>query len=198
MTARLGGDVIILHAGSSTGDNVLGSSMGDNVAAYRQALRASLEALAPIARDDFGVRIAIENGDFTEIRRLLTEYPADFLGLCYDSGHGNIGNGLDELETLKDRLISVHLHDNDGQGDEHKLPFSGTVDWPRLACLLATSGYAKCVSSEATIHRMPFTDEADFLAEAYATCRKFAGMVDEARRVQYGEIPDALLPSAAR
>ncbi len=171
MAARLGGEVIIMHAGATTDEDQAG---------WWDAVRASLDALAPIARA-CGVRIAIENGDFAEIRRLLAAYPPDFLGLCYDSGHGNMGRGLDELESLRDRLISIHLHDNDSHSDEHKIPFYGTVDWPRLARLLATSGYRKCVSSEAVMHRMTFTDEAAFLAEAHAQCSKLAVMVREAR-----------------
>ena len=160
MTARLGGAVIILHAGAAE---------GDDHGAYQDALHASLETLAPVARAH-GVRIAIENGDFREIRDILAAYPADYLGLCYDSGHGNIGQGLDELEALKDRLISVHLHDNDGEKDLHRIPLYGTVDWPRLAGILAASSYTQCLSSEANMHQMSFTNEAAYLAEAYSKC----------------------------
>ena len=70
-------------------------------------------------------------------------------------------DGLDWLERLKDRLISIHLHDNDGTADQHNLPFwpGGTVDWDRLTKILATSGYTKWVSMESTMKRSNMTDE---------------------------------------
>jgi len=52
-------------------------------------VRKSLDEIEPFARER-GVRIAIENGDFNAIRLLLSEYAADYLGLCYDSGHGKL------------------------------------------------------------------------------------------------------------
>ena len=48
-----------------------------------------------------------------------------------------VAAGLDWLDKLKGRLSSIHLHDNDGRSDQHRIPFTGTVDWPRLAGLIA-------------------------------------------------------------
>lgn len=166
MTARLGGEVVIMHVPSDP----------ESV-----EVRRSLDELEPVAKAN-GVRIAIENGSFPAIARLLGEYRPDYLGLCYDSGHGNIGDtaGLDHLETLKGRLISVHLHDNDGSSDQHRLLFTGTVDWPRLARIVAQSAYAKCVSMELSMRREGIADETQFLKRAFDTGTTFAGMIAEA------------------
>jgi sugar phosphate isomerase/epimerase len=94
-----------------------------------------------------------------------------------------IPDGLDHLESLKDRLISVHLHDNDGASDQHKLLFSGTVDWERLARIMAESAYAKCVSMEVTMGRMGIEDEGVFLAEAFKTGTRFSRMIAEHKRM---------------
>lgn len=79
------------------------------------------------------------------------------LGFCFDSGHANF---LDDsegkifppetlewlnrasfgkfefqhntLEKMLPQIVTVHLHDNDGTGDQHKLPWTGTVDWETL------------------------------------------------------------------
>ena len=112
-------------------------------------------------------------------RQLLSEDPAEYLGLCYDSGHGNIvgRQGLGDLEALTDRLIALHLHDNDGTGDQHKLMFTGTVDWPRLAKLIARSSYRQCVSSESVMRNSGITVEEEFLAQAFAAGNRFATMI---------------------
>jgi len=163
MTARLGGQTVVMHAHAGLLD----------------PLRRSLDVLQPIARQH-GIRIAIENEEeFVTPRQLLSEYPPEYLGLCYDSGHGNIANrqGLANLETLTDRLIALHLHDNDGTGDQHKLMFTGTVDWPRLAKLIARSSYRQCVSSESVMHNSGITVEVEFLAQAFAAGNRFATMI---------------------
>jgi sugar phosphate isomerase/epimerase len=167
MAARLGSDVIIMHIPDEPGS---------------ESLRRSLAELAPVCRDR-GVRIAIENGVFEAVAPLLAEHGADLVGLCYDSGHGNMaGDGLDWLERLRDRLISIHLHDNDGRVDQHNPLFSGTVDWQRLARLLAGSAYEKCVSMEVLIHGSGFDDEGAFLRHAFETGMRFSEMVEEARK----------------
>jgi sugar phosphate isomerase/epimerase len=164
MTSYLSADVTIMHV-SADPDSV--------------PVRKSLDELEPFARER-NVRIAIENGNFEAIRKLLSEYDPDYVGLCYDAGHGNmIPDGLDHLESLKGRLISVHLHDNDGTSDQHKLLFSGTVDWERLARIIAESAYTKCVSMEVTMGRTGIEDEEVFLAEASKTGTRFSSMIDE-------------------
>ena len=50
----------------------------------------------------------IENGDFISLEKLFSEYGPDYVGLCYDCGHGNmIADGLDQLDRFKERLISL-------------------------------------------------------------------------------------------
>ena len=163
MTARLGGDVVIMHVPAETGC---------------QPLRRSLDELRETARQ-LGVRIALENGSFPAIRELLAAYEPGYLGLCYDSGHGNlVADGLDRLAAIKGRLISVHLHDNNGLEDEHKPVFTGTVDWPRLARILAESSYRKCVSTEANMRKLPGMAEHDFLRQSYDAMTRFGRMVE--------------------
>ncbi len=173
MASRLGSDVIILHLPG------MPLEVREAEVALEPVYR-SLDSLAPYARAH-GVRIALENmarDNFDVLGRLFADYDADVLGLCYDAGHGNVeGHGLDRLETLKDRLISVHLHDNDGSGDQHNLIFSGTVDWARLARIIATSAYDKCVSMEVSIGNSGIEDEVEFLQRALETGTRFAEMI---------------------
>jgi len=169
MTARLGGEVVILHAGIAT--------CPDGTVPAWDTLRKSLDELEPYARK-LGVRIAIENGDWPIIQDILVAYPPDYIGLCYDSGHGNLdGIGLDKLRLLKDRLISIHLHDNNGATDQHRLPLTGTVDWTRLVTILGSSAYKKCISMESNMGHEDITDEAEFLAKAFAAGSRLTAML---------------------
>jgi sugar phosphate isomerase/epimerase len=182
MTARLGADVVIMHAGRTAGP--AGTAPGWD------SLRRSLEELEPCARK-LGVRIAIENGEWLLIHELLCAYPPDFIGLCYDSGHGNIdGGGLSELASTKDRLISIHLHDNSGTADEHRLPFSGTVDWARLATILSSSAYTKCISMESNMGKERITSEEEFLARAFAAGSRLSAMVSGIRSGRQERAPN--------
>lgn len=176
MTARLGCDVIVMHMPS-------GCQEGD-VGAWERFHR-SMDALEPYARAH-GVLIAIENGgsdaSFDAIERALGAYGPGLAGLCYDSGHGNLfPGGLDRLSALADRLISVHLHDNQGTGDDHNLPFSGTVDWDRLMAIIGASRYGKWVSEEVSMRKAGIAEEPEFLSRAYEAAVRLQASLEAAR-----------------
>jgi sugar phosphate isomerase/epimerase len=178
MTARLGGGVVIMHAG-------IGASQDGTVPAW-DCLRRSLDELEPCARE-LEVRIAIENGDWPLIHAVLGAYSPAYVGLCYDSGHGNVdGVGLANLTTLKDRLISVHLHDNDGKSDQHRLPFSGTIDWAAFVTILGASAYTKCISMESNMGKEGILEEEEFLAQASAAGQRLSSMLAETRGERQG------------
>ncbi len=86
--------------------------------------------------------------------------------------------GLDELEAMKDRLLVLHLHDNDGKSDQHRIPFTGTTDWPRLCRIIAASSYSGCVSMESNIHREDTQDPEEFLRRAIAAGERLARMIE--------------------
>ena len=178
MTATLGGDVIVLHLAAGPDDETERET-------YWDAVRRSLDSLDPVARQR-GVRIALENettGNMLLVRRAFEQYSPAFVGLCYDSGHGNItGDGLDQLASLKDRLIALHLNDNEGQRDQHLPLFNGTVDWDRLSGLIARSSYDKMVSLEVTMHNAGIADEAAFLSRCHDDAVRFAEMIASSRK----------------
>ena len=178
MTRDLGGDVVVMHVPRPRG-------WWDNRNAWWSRFRRTLDALEPFARER-RVRIALENmpeDNFDLIEAALDAYGPEYLGICYDAGHGNMaGNGLDRLERRQDRLIALHLHDNEGLKDRHWPLFRGTVDWPRLARLIATSGYVKPVLTvESNMQNVGGQSEADFLAETIAGGTRFAAMVEASR-----------------
>ena len=96
-----------------------------------------------------GVNIAVENQCAPEkterAMEILAMFDSPRLGMCYDSGHGNHiksnGTGQEMLRRFGHRLMALHLHDNNGLGDRHLLPFDGSVDWPLLMRQIGALGY---------------------------------------------------------
>ena len=169
MVARLGGDAVVMHIPNEPAP---------------EPLRRSLDELEAFTRER-SIRIAVENGweNMKAIEWVLANYPPDYVGMCYDSGHGTIaGDGPEWLDTIKDRIVCIHLDDNVGENDLHNPLFSGTTDWERLAVVLATSSYAKCVNMEINMPNSGIDDEAEFLRVAFETGTRFARMIDEARK----------------
>lgn len=176
MAEALGTDVVVMH---------LPDLHASPDASAWAAVWRTLDALHPAA-EAHGVRIAIENGStvesFEAIGAVLDRCPPDYVGLCYDSGHGNmLGTGLEWLERFADRLIAVHLHDNDGSGDQHRIPFDGSVDWPRLAGIVAHSSYEKWASLEVSMRTYGAEEPAVFLTKAKDTGARIGRMMDAHR-----------------
>ncbi len=173
MAADLGSDVVILHVPPPP------EGEGSPDGKFAGQLYRSMDALTEFARARGG-RIALENmagDDYVLIDALLARYSADNLGFCYDSGHANMGSdGLGELERHKERLIAVHLHDNDGKNDQHKIPFTGTIDWTRLMQIISTSSYRAGINLEVVIRETGISDEMDFLRKTLDAGRTLARM----------------------
>jgi sugar phosphate isomerase/epimerase len=174
MAADLHSDVVILHVPNPPeGD---GSPNGK----FAGQLYCSMDALTEFSRLR-GIRIALENmagDDYVLIDALLARYAPDVLGFCYDSGHANMGpDGPGELERHKERLIAIHLHDNDGVEDQHKIPFTGTTDWVRVMQIIATSPYRAGINLEVVIGETGISDEMEFLKQTFAVGNKLATLI---------------------
>src|SRR5271170_2231767 len=94
----------------------------------------SLENLSMFAKAR-GVTIALENtpselGAPSVLQRFLADTHLNDLKLCFDIGHAHVEEGVGPgFETMREHLVSSHIHDNHGEKDEHLLPFDGTIDW---------------------------------------------------------------------
>lgn len=94
----------------------------------------ALEHLQAFARP-LGVKLLVENlqNEATQpanLMELLTVGHLTEIGICLDTGHAHLGEGLPSvLGTLKDRIRSVHVHDNRGDRDSHLWPGDGDIDW---------------------------------------------------------------------
>jgi sugar phosphate isomerase/epimerase len=97
-----------------------------------------LKRILIIARK-LNVYLAIENIDCQRLFvKVMDSIDDEYLKFCYDSGHNNAFDyGYPYLEKYGNRLITLHLHDNDGKADQHTLNRYGSIDWDKIASLLA-------------------------------------------------------------
>lgn len=103
---------------------------------------SSMEHLVLFAKQR-GVTIALENtpGEFSSpesLAQFVKQTHLNDLRFCFDIGHANMEHGVAAaIEFMRDRIVTVHVHDNHGEKDEHLLPFEGAIDWDAALPALA-------------------------------------------------------------
>ncbi|MBN2582677.1 MAG: sugar phosphate isomerase/epimerase [Planctomycetes bacterium] len=138
----MGGNLVIVHPGHGT----IGAETGNP--ARIEALRRSAARLAEIG-SVYNCRFALENlprgqmgDDPLMLRRIADEVDSPYLGLNFDCGHANLGAGVAKvLDIFGDRMIGTHIHDNNGQNDDHFVPGFGNINMEALCRGLARIGY---------------------------------------------------------
>ncbi len=89
------------------------------------------------------------------------------LGICLDYGHGHmLGDLAESIETVSGHLMTTHVHDNRGRGDDHLSPYAGTIDWDVAMMETQKIGYEGRLILEVAPHGSP----ADTLARCAAAC----------------------------
>jgi sugar phosphate isomerase/epimerase len=87
-----------------------------------------------------------------ETLAVLDEFPD--INYNLDLGHlnGSLGGGVlgmtveDFISRVKDRIVYVHAHNNDGVSDQHRSLADGTLDWRKVFCLLDFSNIRKVMA----------------------------------------------------
>jgi len=172
LTARLGGDCVVMHGPEAFQPK-------EKFEAQRSAMEASLDELEDDCHD-CGIRLALENfSRAMDYERLLPPTiearSPEYLGFCYDSGHHNIdvvpeerGRKNDIRDRLAERLLVVHISDNNGYEDNHWLPFTGTMDWADVRHFLHLAHYEKPLTLELSFPRSDVPTPEAFIRKAYA------------------------------
>jgi len=96
------------------------------------------------------INIAIENMCRVEyLESIFSSIASKRLGFCFDSGHWHVFMpDIDLLGLYGDRLMALHLHDNNGEDDWHALPLSGNIDWNRIKLKLKELKYNGAIALE--------------------------------------------------
>lgn len=85
---------------------------------------------------DYGVTMAVEN--MPVFKFMLGRTAAELndlvdgtdLKVCFDIGHANTMNEIDNMiDLLGDRIANIHIHDNNGEQDEHLTLGEGNIDF---------------------------------------------------------------------
>ena len=120
---------LVVHLGVPSTERV---SSGDN---DPDAARRSVEDLVTMA-GRVGVKVALEvipnalAGADALGRLIESQLEGLNVGVCLDYGHAHLmGDLADAIETLSGHIWTTHVHDNDGEHDQHLVPFAGTIDW---------------------------------------------------------------------
>ena len=163
---------------------VLHLTSGDNPPPHNELGLNRIKRLVDKA-EKHSINIAFENLRRTGyLEYVLSNVDSPYAGFCYDSGHHNCRTPNDDLlSRYGSRLMALHLHDNDGfitgagEEDQHKLPFDGTINWPKLMNKLSQSGYTGAIAIEASnLGHENLSPEA-FLHLAYERAKKLEGLL---------------------
>ena len=94
-------------------------------------------------------------------------------GFCWDSGHSLvIGKDVGKMiHMVGSHLEALHLHDNDGVEDLHIMPYTGKLDWERVAQSLGDIGYKGTINFEVGFSNIPKEIYPQALAYVAATGR---------------------------
>ncbi len=161
----LGAETLVVHAVSDVPPV--------DFTAYNLAFYKSLE---PFAKQ-YGVKIGIENiFNFDEryhafygvlstplaMNAFLQKLKSDVFVVCADTGHAQVTGVAPEkfiAGISAGRLQAVHLHDNDGKDDLHLLPYTGALDFDKIAAALRKAGYKGDITLEIPYFLEKFTNE---------------------------------------
>ena len=115
----------------------------------RDAAFSSLEHLVLHAHHA-GVTIAVENttsemGDPAYLRAFVDETRLTGLRFNFDIGHAYLADGPENerieraFASLRELVVSAHIHDNHGEKDEHLPPYDGSIDWESAVKILKSA-----------------------------------------------------------
>lgn len=82
--------------------------------------------------------------------RVIDELQYENLGIVIDTGHVNLGSETfrDAVRTTGDRLIQVHVNDNDGKQQQNLIPGDGNFDFDELVDVLNGIKYDGTITAE--------------------------------------------------
>ncbi|MEG0767209.1 MAG: sugar phosphate isomerase/epimerase family protein [Clostridia bacterium] len=112
--------------------------------ARAQRLAQCAQSLRALARP--GIRLAVETLPRTclgnrseELLSLLSDIP--YVDACVDVNHSHQEYAVKTLRTLKDRLLTLHISDDDGLDEKHWYPGEGVREWAYILHTLEEIDY---------------------------------------------------------
>jgi sugar phosphate isomerase/epimerase len=151
LASRLGALKVVVHPGKGGGcspRDAFGKCLADNVESFKRLCERAGE---------LGLKVGVENmydlksvpgsrrfGAMPfELLELIERVGAKNFGVTFDSSHASVQN-LDlpsAIRTFGDKLLCTHISDNDGSGDQHRVPGSGRIPWAEVMGAFREIGY---------------------------------------------------------
>lgn len=141
----------------------------------KELLRRAIANILKIAdiADSHHIKFSLENlillpshsayhfiGDnINDFREIFSVVDSEFIGLCLDLGHSNLGEGgVQYIKQLRDKIFCIHYHDNNGKKDQHLQVNEGNISWSTIFAELDNSEFtgpciSECFDSEPHITR---------------------------------------------
>lgn len=114
--------------------------------------QVAIERLKKLTKraEELGVYVALENTVWPGyIEFVLDNIDSPNLGVCFDSGHNHVYfKDAFNFKRFKNKIMCVHLHDNDGTSDQHMLPFDGNINWDEVTYELKNANYKGVTTAE--------------------------------------------------
>jgi sugar phosphate isomerase/epimerase len=157
LSAKLGVKTVVMHPGGKKG-----ITSRAELQRVRACNIAALRSLGDVAAG-LGLRIGVENlmrrgfASPWEVLELLAAVDHPAVGFTLDTSHAHAASfSVPEfVREMGPRLLATHISDNDGSGDQHRVPGSGTIDWIAFMAALRQTGYQGIFNLEIPGERHP-------------------------------------------
>ncbi len=133
----LGIDRITIHPGLSS------LSVHGIEDRYLPHAKDSMKILDKAAKE-YNVTIAIENMPVmyfflcSKASELASILEGTELNVCFDIGHANTAGQIDEMiDIFGERIVNIHIHDNNGDRDAHLTIGEGSIDFDHVLSRLS-------------------------------------------------------------
>lgn len=183
-TAEAGGEICVIHPDTD-------KSPEYNAEIYMELLPFAKECNVKIATENMwdwddakGHSIFAACATPESFNAHLDAVNDEFFTACLDIGHaemkGSDTTAAEMIRALGDRLLALHIHDNDKLYDSHQIPFSMNVDFDEIIKALKEVNYKGYFTLEANKYLLNYTAEnvLEGVKDLAASARKLADMFE--------------------
>ena len=128
----------LLKVANKVNSNLIVLHPGHNIFKYnnKESLNSLINSLKQlnILQNEYGVNLTIENMPsysmfmFKEPVSEIMDNLED-LGITFDIGHSFLNNNIDQFLNYSDKIKNIHIHDNNGEFDDHLCLGKGIIDF---------------------------------------------------------------------
>jgi sugar phosphate isomerase/epimerase len=118
------------------------------------------------------------------LQYIFDNLKSDKLKFCFDSGHANyMTKNIDSFpwEYFGGYLYHLHLNDNDGENDQHLIPFEGNIKWKELMRKIKTYNQSIGLTLEVRGSKdmISTLSERDYLIRCYTSLIRLEKLMEE-------------------